>query len=156
MPAFRPQHNPSQVHRSKMSRSQKENAAPSEVGPRPASLEALYTDRQAHLGERPPRSKINPVLTENSVPRVVSTRVTSPTTWRNSEKGEDAPGEDAPRAATGEASGPEHELSRKNADRTNRGRSAFQGNSVKPVGKLLTPSEQPCEAARRPCFTQGR
>ena len=44
-------------------------------------------------------------------------------TWRNSEK---APGEDAPRAATGEASGAARELSRKNADRTNRGSLHFR------------------------------
>ena len=71
----------------------------------------------------------------------------------NSEK---APGEDAPQAATREASAPEHELDSKNDDRTNQGPSAFQGNSAKHVGKLLVPSEQPYEAVRRPCFTQGR
>ena len=121
---------------------------PENAGPRPASLGALYTDQQAHLGPRPPHSKINPVLTENNVPQVASTKVTSPSTWMNSE--------DAPQAATREASAPEHELGSKNDDRTNQGPSAFQGNSEKHVGKLLMPSEQPYKAVRRPCFTQGR
>ena len=104
-------------------------------GPDQPAWGLFTTDQQAHLGPRPPHSKINPVLTENSVPQVASTKVTSPSTWMNSE--------DAPQAATREASAPEHELGSKNDDRTNQGPSAFQGNSEKHVGKLLMPSEQP-------------
>lgn len=66
---------------------------------------------------------------------------------------EKAPGEDAPQAASGEASAPERELGSRNDDRTNGGPSAFQGNSVEHVGKPLAPSEQPCEAGRGPCLT---
>ena len=69
MPAFRPRHNPSQAHTSKTSHSQKEKARTTgEGGSQTSQLGALYTDRQAHLGQRLPHSKINLVLTENKVP----------------------------------------------------------------------------------------